>query len=171
MPLPPASLPEADVADRQQIVAGGAVQEVAPAVADQGVVTLGADEDLAGARTDEDVVALVAEAVDRAGEIAAEHDVALTGIASPPRIGAGSPDDQVGEAIAVDVARAAHREARAIVRVDAIEAEAVGAVEGGEVERATEAARVAEHHVALTGIARPRIGAEPRRSGRRSHRR
>ena len=44
-----------------------------------------------------------------------------------------------------------------IVRVDAIEAEAVGAVEAREVERCHRSRRVAEHHVALAGacIGRP----------------
>ena len=35
--------------------------------------------------------------------------------------------------------------------IDAVEAEAVGAVEGREVEAGSEAPRSAEHHVALAG--------------------
>ena len=60
-----------------------------------------------------------------------------------------------------------------VVGIDAVEAEAVRAVEGREIEAAAEARGSAEHHVALAGIvfAAPVGAAEPRRSGRRSRRR
>ena len=47
-----------------------------------------------------------------------------------------------------------------IVRIDAVEAKAVGAVEGGEIERAAETARVAEHDVARTGAVARRWSAD-----------
>ena len=162
MPVPPSATaavpkPRSPIASRSSPAA--AVQKVAPAVADQGVVALGADEDLAGARTDEDVVAVVAEPVDRAGEVAAEHDVALAGVAVR-RIGAGSADDQVGEAIAVDIARAAHRTARDRTR----RCHRGGSrwCRRGSRGRARHRSRgLAEHDVALTGIMPAEIGGAP----------
>ena len=62
------------------------------------------------------------------------------------------PDDQVIDAVAVDVPRARDREAAVVIVVDPVEAEAVGAVERGEIEARREARGGAEHHVALAGV-------------------
>ena len=64
----------------------------------------------------------------------AEHDVALAGIRIPVSIGAGSADDDIAEAVAVDVPGRGDRAAAIVVRIDAVEAKAVGAVEDREVE-------------------------------------
>ena len=55
----------------------------------------------------------------------AEHDVALAGVVLAVRDRRAGPDDQVVDAVAVDVARARDREAAVVVRVDPVEAEAV----------------------------------------------
>ena len=54
-----------------------------------------------------------------------EDHVALAGVVLAVRIGARGPDDQVVDAVAVDVARARDRDAAVVVRVDPVEAEAV----------------------------------------------
>ena len=54
-----------------------------------------------------------------------EDHVALAGVVLAVRIGATGPDDQVVDAVAVDVPRARDRDAAAVVRVDPVEAEAV----------------------------------------------
>ena len=89
----------------------------------------------------------------------AEHHIARPGIA-PVRIGAVGADDQVGEAVAVDVARRGDRDAAEVAGRHAAELEAVGAVEGGEIEVGAEARGLAEHHVARAGMAAVRIGPE-----------
>ena len=43
-----------------------------------------------------------------------------------------------------------------VIRVDPVEAEAVGAVERGEIEARPEARGGAEHHIALAGVDRRR---------------
>src|SRR5687767_13513048 len=58
----------------------------------------------------------------------AEHDVALAGII----IGGNSADDDIGEAIAVDVAGPGDGRAALVTRIDTVKPEAVGAVEVGE---------------------------------------
>ena len=74
------------------------------------------------------------------------------------RIGPVGADDQVGEAVAVDVAGRGDREAAVVTGRHAAELEAVGAVEGGEVEIGAEARGLAEHHIARPGKASMRIG-------------
>ena len=54
----------------------------------------------------------------------AEHHVALAGVVLPPDR-PWRPDDQVVDAVAVDVPRARDREAAVVIRVDPVEAEAV----------------------------------------------
>ena len=80
----------------------------------------------------------------------AEHHIALAGgVPSPDR--RMGPDDQIIDAVAVDVPRAGDREAAVVIRVDPVEAEAVGAVERGEIEARREARGGAEDHIALAG--------------------
>ena len=81
----------------------------------------------------------------------AEHHVARPGIGSV-RIGTAGADDQVVEAVAIDVAGRGDREAALVIGRHAAELEAVGAVEGGEVEVGAEARGLAEHHIARPGM-------------------
>ena len=93
----------------------------------------------------------------REAGVGAEDDVALAG--TPVAGSAGRPDDQVVDAVAVDVARAGDREAAAVVRVDPVEAEAVRPVERREIEARREAGVRAEDDIALAGGIAVRIGA------------
>ena len=88
----------------------------------------------------------------------AEHHIARAGIAAV-RVGAEGADDQVGEAVAVDVAGRGDREAAAVVRRHAAELEAVAAVEARQVEVGGKARGLAEHHIARAGIGAVRVGA------------
>ena len=85
----------------------------------------------------------------------AEHDIARAGI--DRRFGRRSEaaDDQVVDAVAVDVARAGDRDAAVVAVVDPVEAEAVAAVERGEIEARREARGGAEHDVARAGSSSP----------------
>ena len=60
---------------------------------------------------------------------AAEDDIARAGRGAVG-IGARCADDQVAKAVAIDITRCAHRPARIVPRRDAVELEAVAAVEG-----------------------------------------
>src|SRR5262245_26754962 len=82
----------------------------------------------------------------------AEYNVAVActraGVAGAVR--AGGADDQVVEAIAVDVAGRRHRAAREIDRILAVNDEAaIAGRHGGEVDLGGEARGLAEHHVAV----------------------
>ena len=69
-----------------------------------------------------------------------------------------APDDDVGDAVAVDVAGAAHRDAGIVPTADAVEDEAVGAVEIRELKAGREPATASEDHVAGALVAHaPRI--------------
>ena len=92
----------------------------------------------------------------------AEDDVALAGDLLPSGIGARRPDDQVVDAVAVEVARARDREAAVVIGVDPVEPEAVAAVERGQIEARGEARGGAEHHVALAGVVTARVARAPR---------
>ena len=88
-------------------------------------------------------------------------DAGVAGAVAEPR-----PDDEVVEAVAVDVAGRGDRNAGLIGRVLAMDDEAaVAGRDGGEVDRGAEAAGLAEHHVAVAGkvarVARARAGECP----------
>ena len=68
------------------------------------------------------------------------------------RVAAIGADDQVVEAVAVDVARRGDGKPAPVKGIDAVEAEAVRAVERREVEARRKPRRLAEHDVALAGI-------------------
>ena len=87
----------------------------------------------------------------------AEHHIARAGIGAV-RIGTAGADDQVGEAVAVDVAGRGDRAAAAVIRRHAAELEAVAAVEAREVEVGGKARGLAEHHIARARIGAVRIG-------------
>ena len=103
---------------------------------------------------------LPARAVDRAeARRLAEHHIGLAGIVAAV-VAAVRPDDQVGEAVAVDVARRGDAVAGVVARRIALDDEAVGRRESvvrsitcrpPAVDRA-EARRLAEHHIGLAGI-------------------
>ena len=146
----------------QRVVAAVAVQHVITGEADQRVVELAAGDRLRPRGAD---------AHHRGVRRPPEHHVARAGTVAV-RIGAEGADDQVVEAVAVDVARRGDREAAAVARRLAADLEAVAAVEARQVDVRGEAAGLAEHHIARAGTGAVRIGARRRRrSGRRSRRR
>src|SRR5207248_336655 len=67
------------------------------------------------------------------------------------RGGAVGPDEQVGEAVAIDIARRAHAAPGDVAGRFAVDLEAVVSVECREVELRGEAARLAKDHVAGPG--------------------
>ena len=81
------ALEERGVEQGENVVVRAAVQNVEAAVAEQGVVALGAEDHVIAGRARKRVVARAAELAHRAGEVAAEHDVALAGVVIPTRIG------------------------------------------------------------------------------------
>src|SRR5262245_33752657 len=86
----------------------------------------------------------------------AEHDVAVarTGACVARTVTAVCPDDQVVEAVAVDVAGRGYGLAGPIVRILAMDDEAaVTGRDHGEVDRRPKAGSLAEHHVAVARIA------------------
>ena len=184
----PARAGEIDVGQRQDVVAFAADQDVGAAIGDQRVVPAAADEHVAGRSPlvgGEGLAAGAAELrLGSTGEVPAEHEVRLAGIAAVGTAGIGAvrSDQQVVEPVPVDVPGARHRAAGVVVRVDPLQAEpgraievgevdpavaeAVGGVEGGQVRRA------AEHDVRLAGNVADRaagIGVRaPRSAGRRT---
>ncbi len=91
------------------------------------------------------------------GPVVAEHHVSLAGILVAARRGMPRADDHVVEPVAVDVAGRRHRIAAQVEVVDAVEPEAVAAVERREVEIGRKAAVLAEHDVGRPG---PGVGQE-----------
>ena len=89
----------------------------------------------------------------RPAPASAEDDIGLAGKASPAGIGPERTDDDVVEAVAVYVTGARHEAAAAVGDGDAVEAEAVAAVEAGQGDVGGKASRLAEDDVAF-----PRIG-------------
>ena len=77
----------------------------------------------------------------------AEHHVALTGEVA---VAIRRADDEIADAVTVHVPRRADREAARVERIDAVDGEAVGAVESAKIEGGAEVGLGAEHHVALT---------------------
>jgi hypothetical protein len=73
----------------------------------------------------------------------AEHHIARSRV-RPVRVGTPSSDDEVGKAVAIDIAGAGNRKAAPITSVLAVEPKTVGAVKGGELDRGGKAGRLAE---------------------------
>ena len=97
-----------------QIVDAVAIDVARPAHRAAGTVTSrGALDDQVG----------VAREVDGRGKalIGAEHHVAGAGIGTAVRVGTRGADDQIVDAIAIDVARPAHREAGVVIRRGALD--------------------------------------------------
>ena len=86
-----------------------------------------------------------------------EDYVALAGFNRAIWVSAVRPNDEIVDAIPVDIARTAYRPTRLVIGVDAREDEAPGAVAAGCREQAAQlegggkTRRAAKHHVALTG--------------------
>ena len=102
------------------------------------------------------VPAATSHEVDRGAEAAglAEHHIAVAGSGArvAGAVGEIGPNDQVVEAVAVDVAGRRHRGAGVVAGLLAVDDEAAGAGgDGGEVDRGAEAAGLAEHHIAVAG--------------------
>ena len=94
----------------------------------------------------------------------AEHDIALARLdrVVARHTGITRAHDQIGEPIAVDVARPRHRESGLIAALLALEREAaIARRDGGEVDAGAKPARLAKHHIALTRLGR----GGPRRAG------
>jgi len=95
--------------------------------------------------------------LDRRGSGLAEHDITLAGFSVAVGIGAVGADDYVEDTVAVDVARAADRFARAVVAIDAVDDKAARAVHDiRQLDRT--AVRFAEHDVTLAGVVTVRVG-------------
>ena len=171
--------PERRVADGEHIIAVAADQHVEAAVAEQRVVVAAAHHVVGGSAADQGLRAGAAEMGDVVGRAAdggrAEQHVAVAGIAARARRRAGTvgtrrPDDEVVEAVAVDVAGGGDRKAGIIVRIRPVDHEAADACRDvEEIDRRAEPARLAEHHIAVAGIgarARRRAGTVGRRTPR-----
>ena len=92
---------------------------------------------------------------------AAEDDIGLAGIGSPGPVGVEGTDQQVVDAVAVDVPRRGHRMPRQVQRGRAGDGEAHGGGHGRQVQIGPETARPAEHDIGLAGVLAPgRIGIE-----------
>ena len=98
--------------------------------------------------------------VDRGAEAAclAEHHIAVAGSVARSRryagtVGTGRPDDEVVEAVAVDVACGGDRKAGLIARIFPVDHEPAQAGGRHEIDRGAEAASLAEHHIAVAGHA------------------
>ena len=92
----------------------------------------------------------------KAARLAEDH-VAVAGVIGldiARRVAARRADDQVVEAVAVDVAGRRDRDARIVAGILAEDDEAAAAGgDAGQVDGCAEAARLAEHYVAVAGIA------------------
>ena len=86
----------------------------------------------------------------------AEHHIAVAGKVArvAGAVGRRSPDDEVVEAVAIDVAGRRNRDAGLVSRILPVDDEsAVAGRDSGQVDLGREAAGVAEHHIAVAGVA------------------
>ena len=90
----------------------------------------------------------------------AEHHIALPGTVVPVRIAFMGANDEIAKAVPIHVPGPGHRPAAVVPKIDAVEAEAVAAIERGEIEARSKASRLAEHHKALPGTVIPVRSAE-----------
>src|SRR5690349_23145765 len=71
------------------------------------------------------------------------------------------PDDQIINAVAIDIARRVHGTARLVEGGDAAQLEpAIPAVEGGEIDIGAESVAMAEHDISGTGVIAVRVRTE-----------
>ncbi len=109
----------------------------------QVIRTLAVDHKTAGARRDRGKI-------DSAPRAPAEHYVAAPGIAAGGGVAQERPDDQVGQAVAVDIACADNAVAAPVIPSLAVDYKAAGVgCDCGQVDRAAPA--LTEHHVAAPG--------------------
>ena len=108
VPPPPSASRNVEVADGQLVVAGAAVEHIRAAAAGQ-------QYRRPARRSASRPPPCRSSSPDRAAEGAAEHHVARARLAAV-RVGRPGADDQVGEAVAVDVARRRDRPAALVTR-------------------------------------------------------
>ena len=138
-----------------RVVARAADDDVVAARAIDRVVALAADQDLVGARAGQAVVAGGAEEIDLVGEVAPEDDVAGAG-AGAAAVVERRADNQVVEAVAVDVARRRDGIAGMVVSDLGVDPEAADTQRDViEVDR-REAARRAEHDIGGAAVEKAR---------------
>ena len=129
---------EVQIANAEHIIAATALDHIGAATADDHIVTQPGDEYLGTGAAGEPVGIRGAKEIDRVREIAAKNDMRFATIVAATRratVTAAGTDDQIVEAIAVDIAGATNV-AAAIVAVIALwNQESVGAVECGQLER------------------------------------
>ena len=152
----------ASVAAAQRVVAGAARQDVVAAMSPQRVVAAEAGERVGLVAAGQRLAGVRADAGDGSVWHAAVDDVARAG-ARAIRIGQGSSDDQIGKAVGVDVASRINGIAALVRRGDAVDLEAVAAVESREIDVGGEARSGAEHHIGRSGDVAVRIGTAPLR--------
>ena len=133
------------------VVAFAAAQDVRPTVADEYVVPLRPDHDVRSICpliSSESVVSAVTNlGLAAAGEVPAEHHIALALIAVNTGAGVISSDDQIVEAVPIHITGLAHRTAgiiprrhvllvyiRPVLSIDAIEPEAVDSAQSRQVQ-------------------------------------
>ncbi len=85
-----------------------------------------------------------------------EHDVALTTMIAS-RIAPGSSNDQIVEAVPVQVTCAPHRIAGQVEEINPVEPEPRAAIQRGQVQGRSETTRLPEHHVTLTAVGGTRV--------------
>ena len=111
-------------------VAALAIAVVAP-TAEKRIAARPAEHDIGARIADERIGAGRACVGDGIRDVAAEDDVTLAGIIDTARVGATGSDDNIVEAVAVDISAAANRFARKIICIDAVETEYLGLVKRG----------------------------------------
>ena len=156
VPLPPSTLRKVRSATVMVSLPAPPWKASAPPPPVMDVVALAADEGLGGGRAGQRVGAAGPGEDHAAGEVAAEDDDRLAGIGlgAGGAVAASGPDDQVVEAVAIDVAGRGDRKARLVIRIGAEDAEARAGrdeVRRGDIDIG-EAGRLAEHHDRLAGI-------------------
>ena len=85
-------------------------------------------------------------AIDARIRQAPEHNIRSAG-ARAVRTGAGSTNDDVGQAVAVQISGPSHRMAAIIVRRLAVNLKAIGSIQTRQTESGTEPASFPENHV------------------------
>ena len=138
------------VAAAQRVVAGAAGENVVAAMAPQRVVAAEAGKRVAEVATGQRLADVGAGAIDGRVRHAAVHDVACTGIGAI-RVGVPGSDEQIVEAVEIDVARGSNGHACAARRDVAGDGKAVGPVERGKQNIGRKARGHAEHHIGHAG--------------------
>src|SRR6266508_1927527 len=86
-----------------------------------------------------------------------KHDIARSRI-GPVRMGTWSPDDNIGEAVSIDVAGAGDRPAVKVMFRHAVEPETISAIEGRKIDAGGKARGLSKHHIARSRRGPVQIG-------------